>query len=233
MQQPSTVTEYLDTLTRELSFDIALAHRVRQEVEDHLWEAADDSSPEAQQRVIRRFGEPREIAAQYVALSLWQQTRRAGTIVIVAVATVFLVMKGRGAWYNFVQWEPSAYLQGIKTAGFFVDYYGFKVALVAGIIGWAYISTRRVPIRFHAVSRTQLICCVLLCMLAAGPLLSSVIADAVLSGLRLLEAPSFGYAMVPLVSMTVQFMIIGVLITEIRRTMKRAALVSPLGHRQG
>ena len=39
MPQRSPVADYLDALTRELGFDRPLAHRVRQEVEDHLWEA--------------------------------------------------------------------------------------------------------------------------------------------------------------------------------------------------
>src|SRR6202030_2449580 len=39
MPQRSPVADYLNALTRELGFDRPLAHRVRQEVEDHLWEA--------------------------------------------------------------------------------------------------------------------------------------------------------------------------------------------------
>lgn len=41
MPPPSSVADYLDRLTRALRFDTALAHRVRQEVEDHLLEAAE------------------------------------------------------------------------------------------------------------------------------------------------------------------------------------------------
>ena len=53
MPQRSPVADYLDALTRELGFDRPLAHRVRQEVEDHLWEATaanGGSSVEAQTR---------------------------------------------------------------------------------------------------------------------------------------------------------------------------------------
>jgi hypothetical protein len=39
MPQPDIISDYLDTLSRELSFDVPLARRVRQEVEDHLSEA--------------------------------------------------------------------------------------------------------------------------------------------------------------------------------------------------
>ena len=51
MPQRAPVADYLDALTRELSFDRSLAHRVRHEVEDHLWEATaanGDASIEAQ-----------------------------------------------------------------------------------------------------------------------------------------------------------------------------------------
>ena len=67
MPQRSPVADYLDALTRELGFDRPLAHRVRQEVEDHLYEATaanGDSSVEAQARAVRCFGEAREIASQ-------------------------------------------------------------------------------------------------------------------------------------------------------------------------
>ena len=65
MPQRSPVADYLDALTRELSFDLPLAYRVRQEVEDHLWEATaanGDSSMEAQARAVRCFGEARPVA---------------------------------------------------------------------------------------------------------------------------------------------------------------------------
>src|SRR5712692_10385719 len=71
--QPGPVADYLGRLMRELSFDLPLASRVCQEVEDHLDEAVaamGDSLIEAQGRAIRNFGDAREIASQYAALSL-------------------------------------------------------------------------------------------------------------------------------------------------------------------
>ena len=84
MPQRSPVADYLNALTRELGFDRPLAHRVRQEVEDHLWEATaanGDSSIEAQARAVRCFGGAREIASQFAALSLLRQARRSGAII--------------------------------------------------------------------------------------------------------------------------------------------------------
>src|SRR6202035_279052 len=69
MPPPDIISDYLDTLSRELSFDTLLAQRVRQEVEDHLSEAVaaepEDDSGAAQRRAIRNFGDPRAIASEY------------------------------------------------------------------------------------------------------------------------------------------------------------------------
>ena len=122
MQRPALVADYLDTLTRELSFDPALARRVRQEVEDHLHEdAAGDASVEAQQRAVRNFGDAREIASQYAALSLLRQTRRTGAVVVLAVAAIYLTMKSRLAWYGLMQWMLSADLQDYGRIGLAVN----------------------------------------------------------------------------------------------------------------
>ena len=75
--------------------DASLAHRVRQEVEDHLWEATaanSDASIEAQARAVRRFGEAREIARQYAALSLLRQARRSGAIIVLASGVLYIAI---------------------------------------------------------------------------------------------------------------------------------------------
>jgi hypothetical protein len=114
MPQRSPVADYLGALTRELGFDRPLAHRVRQEVEDHLWEATaanGDSSIEAQARAVRCFGEAREIASQYAALSLLRQARRSGAIIVLASGALYIAMKGRVAWYGLMQWALSDAMQ--------------------------------------------------------------------------------------------------------------------------
>ena len=58
-------------LRRDLDFDPALARRMADEVEAHLWDAAEADpawpSPEAERRAVERFGLAREIAAQFAA----------------------------------------------------------------------------------------------------------------------------------------------------------------------
>jgi hypothetical protein len=110
MPQRAPVDDYLDVLTRELSFDRSLAHRVRQEVEDHLWEATranGDTSIEAQARAVASFGEARVMASQYAALSLLRQARRSGAIIVLASGALYIAIKGRVAWYDLMQWGLS------------------------------------------------------------------------------------------------------------------------------
>ena len=109
MQPPAQVAEYLDRLTRELRFDPQLSRRVRREIEDHLLEAiANDEGPnqsEAARRAIARFGDPQLIVRQYAPLSLLQQTRRVGGILVLSIAVILVLMKGRVALYDFLQWR--------------------------------------------------------------------------------------------------------------------------------
>jgi hypothetical protein len=103
MLRSGPVTDYLAVLARELGFDPALSRRVRGEVEDHLWQAADvrgGRSVENQLQAILSFGEPRELARGYLTASLLAQIRRAGTAMIFAAAAIYLAMKARVAWYD-------------------------------------------------------------------------------------------------------------------------------------
>jgi hypothetical protein len=230
MRQPRTISDYLDTLTDELRFDIPLARRVRQEVEDHLWEAAaagpGDASIEAQHRAIRSFGNPRDIASQYAALSLFRQTRRVGAILILVTAGIFVAMRGRGAWYELVQWSLSDDLRGLYKIGLLIDLYAFRLAFIIGAVGWAYIGSRRVSATFHGAYRDQLKRCFLLCAAAAAPLVASVITDAILTGLRLFDAKMPATALVPMLSMAAEAAFAAVLVVQIRKTIRRAALAS-------
>src|SRR5215469_17977758 len=144
MRRRSPVADYLNALTRELGFDRPLAHRVRQEVEDHLWEATaanGDSSVAAQTRAVRCFGETRDIASQYAALSLLRQARRNGAIIVLASGALYIAMKGRVAWYGLMQWALSGTLQPVGKVVLAVDRASYILAFVLGAIGWAYISS--------------------------------------------------------------------------------------------
>ena len=148
MQPPAPIADYLDSLTRELRFDPSLSLRVRREVEDHLLDAVADTAaikPEdAAHAAIARFGDPRLIARHYAPSSLLQQTRRVGGIVISAIAAILVLMKGRVALYDLLQWRVNPdWLGGLGTIGPQINRYVFEVAIVLGILGWLYIACRR------------------------------------------------------------------------------------------
>src|SRR5580693_2610677 len=111
------IENYLEQLGRELSFDRSLSRCVRQEVEDHLWEAvaADPMRDrlEAERRAVANFGDPHVIAAQFAVVSLTKQTRRAGVAIILVIAVVFATMKARVAWYAATQWTMSEDMRAV------------------------------------------------------------------------------------------------------------------------
>jgi hypothetical protein len=234
MPQPGPVADYLARLTRELSFDLPLAHRVRQEVEDHLWEATaatGDSSIEAQGRAIRNFGDAREIASQYAALSLLRQVRRSGAIIVLASGALYLAMKGRIAWYGLMHWVLSDNLEAVGKIVRAIDLSAYILAFLLGAAGWAYISTRRVSPRFHAGCRAQLRRGLLLATAATCPMLVSVMADTVATALRILEKrPPISVSLIPLMSIAVEVAFAAVLVTALgkalRSTLRASSLLS-------
>jgi hypothetical protein len=232
MPPPDIISDYLDTLSRELSFDTLLAQRVRQEVEDHLSEAVaaepEDDSGAAQRRAIRNFGDPRAIASEYAAQSLFRQTRRVGILAVVVAAGILVTMNVRGAWYGWTQWGVSAELAALRRIGLSIDLYAYAVALAIGLVGWAYIGTRRRAARFDAPYRDQMKRCLLLCAVAAAPLIATVATDAVLTGFRLFESELRLSALVPIVTISGEIAFAALLVAQLRKAMKRAALASSL-----
>jgi len=233
MRRPDIVADYLDTLVHELSFDAPLSRRVRMEVEDHLWEAAANApgdATEAQRRAIVRFGDPREIARQYAALSVLGQIRRVAMIVIVVLAGIFLSMKGRGAWYSLMQWGLSEQTRFVGAIGVSVTRYAFMLALVIGLAGCAYIGARRTPLRLHREYCKQIKRSTMFCTLAACALLTSVAVDMILTVLHLLETRYAAAALIPILSAAVEMALLGILFLNIRLAIQRTDFVSSFLH---
>jgi hypothetical protein len=227
MRRSSPIAEYLDALTREMSFDRALAHRVRTEVEDHLWQAATEGpggpSPETQWRAIVKFGGPRELARQYVATSLLEQMRRVATVLLLSLTGIFVVMKGRTAWYGFVQWEPDQNLQALSAVGVPIDRYAYLLAFTAALVSCGYIATRRVPSVSSVACSKELNCCLVLCGIATSALLLSVTTETVLTAFRLFGTALCADALVPALSLAIEIAVAATLIFYIRATMRRMA----------
>jgi hypothetical protein len=226
------ISEYVEVLATKLSFDRSLSLRVRQEVEDHLREivaaapAAD--ALEAERRAIARFGDPLDIAAQFATVSLARQTRRAGVAFILVLLGVFAVMKARIAWYALRQWALSDDMRAVSGVVATIDAYAFSLSLVVGIASWAYISSCRAPATFYPSYRKQLHRFFVLCTVAMGGLIASVISDAVLTSLRLFETEASSDFFIPVFSMAIEIACAGVLAFRIRCLRLRLASIAGL-----
>ena len=127
------IDEYVATLRHDLDFDPALARRLADEVEAHLWDAAEADpagpSPEAEQRAVARIGLAGEIAAQFAVDAFDRQARRTWMMLAATVAVTFVAMRLRVLWLDDLGTSMSALAP-------LVDRYAFIAALSVGIVGW-------------------------------------------------------------------------------------------------
>ena len=138
-------------------------------------------------------------------------------------------MKGRAAWYGLMQWALSDTLQPVGKVVLAVDRATYILAFLLGAVGWAYISSRRVSPRFHAGCRVQLKRGLLLAIAAACPMVVSVIADAVVTTIRLLnERPPVSVFSIPLLSIAIEVAFAAVLVIAISKTLRNALRASSL-----
>jgi HAAS domain-containing protein len=237
MQEAGVISDYLESLDRALGFDRSLSQCVRQEVEDHLREAADADPAgdrlEAERHAVANFGDPQAIAAQFVLVSLTRQVRRLGAATILVIIGVWAVMKARIAWYTFTQWTTSDDMKAVSEIVLLIDRYAFLLSLIVGIGGWAYISSCRIAPVLDAGYRKQLGRSFVLCLAATTSLALSVIGDGVLTALKLRGTPFCADALIPVVSMAIEVICIGLLVFQMRRmtwqTRSTAALLKA-GH---
>ncbi|HSR58719.1 MAG TPA: hypothetical protein VLL57_11035 [Candidatus Binataceae bacterium] len=231
MLQSGPVTDYLAVLARDLGFDPALSRRVRGEVEDHLWQAADvrgGRSVENQLQAILSFGEPRELARGYLTASLLAQIRRAGAAMVFAAAAIYLAMKGRVAWYEWMRWEPNSDFTAVSMIALQIDRYATVLAILAATIACAYIATRRAPRRINTSYRKQLNRCIVLCSASAGALSVCVATEVVLTGVRLSGMQWCATAAFPVLSLVVEIAAVFGFVFSIHATIRRKALAASL-----
>ena len=153
---------YVAALQRELDFDPALARRMADEVEAHLWDAAEADpawpSPDAERRAVERFGLAREIAAQFATDAVNRQARRTWIALLATVAVTFVAMRLR------VMWLADAG-DSLSVLAPLIDRYAFVAAIAVAAIGWLAFRrsrpaardlprrTRRVDCRRHRARR--------------------------------------------------------------------------------
>jgi hypothetical protein len=223
MLQHDPVADYLDALSGELSFDRALARRVRIEVEDHLWEAATAApggpSPENQRQVIARFGDPGEFAACYVSASLLVQVRRVAGATLLAVIAIFVAMEARIAWYGLIEWKSDPHW--LTAPGLWLDRFAFTLASVMALTGCLYTATRRAPPRFRQDYGRELDHCIALCTAAAAALLVTVLTETVLGSIRIFGMGLRWEVLIPIGSLAAEIAAAVVLAWQIRNMARK------------
>jgi hypothetical protein len=232
MEEARMIADYAEALAGKLAFDRRLARRVRQEVEDHLRDAvaADPAgdTTEAERRAIAAFGDTQAIAAQFGAGALARQARSAGVAIILAIGGVFIAMKTRLAWYAATQWALSDEARALSDMVGMLDRYAFWLALALGAAGWAYIANRATPARFHAACRRQSRRIVGLCAMATAVLVATVIADGILTALRLGDTAISTMVLVPVLSVAAEIAGVGLLIGWLVGMTRRMASAATL-----
>jgi hypothetical protein len=127
------IDRYVAALKRDLDFDPALAQRMADEVEAHLWDAAEADparpSAEAEQRAVDRFGLAREIAAQFAADAVNRQAKRTWIALLATVAVTFVAMRLRVMWLSDVG-------DSLSMLAPLIDRYAFIAAMAVGTVGW-------------------------------------------------------------------------------------------------
>ena len=216
MQEPGVIAAFAELLAAKLSFNPALSQRVRQEVEDHLWEAV-AASPirnerEAAQRAVSDFGDPHALAAQFATGWLAREIRKITIAVILIVAGAFLVMRGRIAWYAATRWALDEEVRPIATIVATIDAYAFWLAVLAGVAAWACISRPFIPAATHPTYSRRIRYFLMFGIASASALACSVICDTILTALRLVGRDVSLVAAVPLFSIAVEVAGVGFLI---------------------
>ncbi len=127
------IEAYVASLRRELDFDPMLAQRMAEEVEAHLWEAAEADpswpSPDAERRAVERFGLAREIAGQFASDAVGRQASRTWIALLATVVMTFIAMRLRVMWLDGLGGSLSALAP-------LVDRYAFIGALAVASVGW-------------------------------------------------------------------------------------------------
>jgi hypothetical protein len=226
------IPDYLEQLAHQLDFDRSLSRCVRQEVEDHLWEAVaadpEGDTSESQRRAIAHFGDARDIAAEFAVLSLARHSRRAAGVAVLVIAGVFIAMTARVAWYAAMQCAINDDIRAVSALVGLIDRYAFLSSVVIGLAGWAYVQSRKIPAAIDPVYRRQLRRFFLVCYAAAAALIVSVTSDAVLTALRLRGTEFSTTSLVSIVSIAIEIVCVGIFVLQIRRVALRAMSTAAL-----
>jgi hypothetical protein len=226
------IAAYLDALAAALSFDPALARRVREEAADHLQQAiAADRSHDglaAARRAIAAFGDPAAIAAQFAAIALARRIAKLRVALILVVAGIFVAMKGRVAWYALSGWSAGHDASPATRVIGAIDRYAFWSSVIIAAGAFAYLAVRPVAPIAHRGLRRQVRRVVLLGIAATAPLALAVLSDGVLTAIQLAGAELSAGSLVPLVTMAVEIAGIAILLHALASTWRRGGSMGGL-----
>jgi hypothetical protein len=201
------IAAYMKRLQDALGDDPALSARIMQEVRDHLEEALAAETTEdpcaAERRVIERFGDPCELAAQFAPIFLARHTRRAGLSILIATVVIMMMMKARVLWYGIVEWKLTEPVQTVASRIIAVDRYASWLAIAIAIASVLYVSRHAVPLRLNEDSQKYAQRAAGLFILATIPLGISVASDLALTILQL-PAVLNATALIPVMSMSIE-----------------------------
>jgi hypothetical protein len=196
------------------------------EARDHLTDAAAEEGiedqEEAERRAVARFGDPRELAARFAAISLAKQTKRIAVIIVLAIVTIMVMMKARVAWYGFVQWTIRDEARAAAGLVLTVNRYAFWIAAATGIGALFYIGWRSTPTRVHAGYRRHLRRAAFLFVGATAALAASVMGDLILMVFRAGMELS-AEAVIPIASLSIEVASIATVIFMIASASRRRA----------
>ena len=226
MQESGIIEAYTEFLAGKLNFDPSLSQRMRQEVQDHLWEAAaadpSGNRREAVQHAIANFGDPHVIAAQFATAWLARQTWKVGVTIIFVITSVFVAMKARVTWYTAAQWILSDHVRAVAKIVGLIDACAFYASVILGIAGCAYLVVRRAPpTALCAAHCSRLRHLLFVSAVSAAALTVSVIGDGVLTALRVVGREFTVEFMVPISSIAVEIVCAGILIFSVRSIVVR------------
>ena len=229
------IAEYLDALAAALSFDPALARRVREEAEGHLQQAvAADRSHDgraAERRAIAAFGDPAAIAAQFAAISLARRIATLRVTLILVVAGVFVAMKGRVAWYAATGSSAGHDASPATRVFGAIDRYAFWSSVIIAVGAFAYLAVRPVAPVVDRALRRRVRRVLLLGWAATAPLALAVMSDGVLTAMRMIGAELSAASLIPIATLAVEIACIGILLLELAGTrQRRAPAVDPSAH---
>jgi len=137
-------------------------------------------------------------------------------------------MKARVAWYAAMQWTMSDDMRAVRGIAGLIDHYAFWLSVIVGIAGFAYISSRPVPIAFKPAYRQQIRRCFFACTTATAALILTVVSDGVLTVFRLLGTELSVEFLIPIFSMAIEIACAGVLVFYIRSITQRTASAAAL-----